>query len=44
MIDKSNIDRIFPKSHVDFLNGIKNPMKRPAEETLEEESLKKSKV
>ncbi|KAG0317954.1 hypothetical protein BGZ97_004584, partial [Linnemannia gamsii] len=27
MIDESNISKIFPKSHVDFLNGIKDPMK-----------------
>ena len=28
IIDESNISKIFPKSHVDFLNGIKDPMKR----------------
>ncbi|KAF8930457.1 hypothetical protein BGZ47_000543 [Haplosporangium gracile] len=30
MIDESNISKIIPKSHVDFLNGIKDPMKRQA--------------
>ncbi|KAF9993056.1 hypothetical protein BGZ79_002346 [Entomortierella chlamydospora] len=44
VIDESNISKIFPKSHVDFLNGIKNPMKRQAVDTLEAESLKKTRM
>ncbi|KAK3836314.1 MAG: hypothetical protein J3R72DRAFT_493794 [Linnemannia gamsii] len=31
IIDKSNISKIFPQSHVDFLNGVKDPMKREAQ-------------
>ncbi|KAG0267567.1 hypothetical protein DFQ27_008612 [Actinomortierella ambigua] len=34
VIDESNISKIFPKSHVDFLDEIKDPMKRQAEDTL----------
>ncbi|KAF9536712.1 hypothetical protein EC957_009923 [Mortierella hygrophila] len=44
IIDESNISKIFPKSHVDFLDGIKNPMKRQAVDTLEAESLKKTRM
>ncbi|KAG0253674.1 hypothetical protein BGZ95_006249 [Linnemannia exigua] len=44
MIDESNISKIFPKSHVDFLNGIKDPMKRQAVDMLEAESLKKTRM
>ncbi|KAG0195248.1 hypothetical protein BGX28_001858, partial [Mortierella sp. GBA30] len=44
IIDESNISKIFPQSHVDFLNGIKDPMKRQAVDTLEAENLKKTKM
>ncbi|KAF9115634.1 hypothetical protein BGX30_006203 [Mortierella sp. GBA39] len=43
IIDKSNISKIFPQSHVDFLDGIKAPLKRPAVDTEETEDLKKTK-
>ncbi|KAF9118138.1 hypothetical protein BG015_006734 [Linnemannia schmuckeri] len=43
IIDKCNIDRIFPQSHIDLLNGIKSPMKRQAVDKQEAESLKKTK-
>lgn len=44
IIDKTNISEIFPRKHVDFLNGIKDPMKRPALDELEAKSLKKTKM
>ena len=44
IIDKSNINKIFPQSHVDFLDGIKGPMKRQAEDTQEAEDLKKTRL
>ncbi|KAK3837903.1 MAG: hypothetical protein JOS17DRAFT_813667 [Linnemannia elongata] len=43
IIDKSNINKIFPQSHVDFLDGIKGPMKRHAVDKQEAENLKKTK-
>ncbi|KAG0374250.1 hypothetical protein BGX24_010635 [Mortierella sp. AD032] len=44
IIDKSNISKIFPQSHVDFLNGIQDPMKREAVSTLQAERLKKTRM
>ncbi|KAK3815350.1 MAG: hypothetical protein J3Q66DRAFT_389203 [Benniella sp.] len=44
IIDKSNINKIFPQSHIDFLDGIKGPMKRPAEDTQEAENPKKTRL
>ncbi|KAF9158920.1 hypothetical protein DFQ26_007100, partial [Actinomortierella ambigua] len=44
LIDESNISEIFPKSHVDFLDEIKDPMKRQAVDTLQAESLKKTRM
>ncbi|KAG0334545.1 hypothetical protein BG004_000364, partial [Podila humilis] len=43
MIDSENINEILPMSHVEFLAGIKDPMKRQAEEPLEDDAVKKSK-
>jgi hypothetical protein len=43
IIDKSNINKVFPQSHVDFLDGIKDPMKRQAVDLQEAENLKKTK-
>ncbi|KAG0008302.1 hypothetical protein BGZ82_004755, partial [Podila clonocystis] len=43
VIDKSNIGQIFPQGHVDFLDGIKAPMKRQAVDMQEAENLKKTK-
>ncbi|KAG0068454.1 hypothetical protein BGZ89_004695 [Linnemannia elongata] len=42
MIDSSNISEIFPQSHVDFLDGIKDPMKRQAVVNMEADSSKKT--
>ncbi|KAK5799406.1 hypothetical protein F5H01DRAFT_418077 [Linnemannia elongata] len=42
MIDSSNISEIFPQSHVDFLDGIKDPMKRQAVDNMEADSSKKT--
>ncbi|KAK3812091.1 MAG: hypothetical protein J3Q66DRAFT_390536 [Benniella sp.] len=44
IIDKSNINKIFPQSHIDFLDGIKGPMKRQAEDTQEAEDPKKTRL
>ncbi|KAF8932409.1 hypothetical protein BGZ58_007081 [Dissophora ornata] len=43
MINESNINKTFPQSHVEFLDGIKNPSKRSAEDTQESEGSKKTK-
>ncbi|KAF9303167.1 hypothetical protein BGZ74_004231 [Mortierella antarctica] len=42
-IDKHNFVKIFPKSHVEFLNGIKSPVKRGAGGKQDSEGLKKFK-
>lgn len=43
-IDEHNFVKIFPKSHMEFLNGIKSPVKRGARGKKEEsEGLKKFK-
>ncbi|KAF9119536.1 hypothetical protein BGX30_003775 [Mortierella sp. GBA39] len=44
MIDENNISKTLLKSHIEFLNGIKDPMKRQAVDTLEAESLKKTRM
>lgn len=43
IIDKNNIGEIFSRDHIDFLDGIKGPTKRQAEDMQEAECLKKSK-
>ncbi|KAF9309124.1 hypothetical protein BG003_010197 [Podila horticola] len=43
IIDKNNIGEIFSRNHVDFLDGIKGPMKRQAEVMQEAENIKKTK-
>ncbi|OAQ35724.1 hypothetical protein K457DRAFT_27398 [Linnemannia elongata AG-77] len=42
MIDSSNIREIFPQSHVDFLDGIKDPMKWQVVDNMEVDSSKKT--
>ncbi|KAG9070381.1 hypothetical protein KI688_009718 [Linnemannia hyalina] len=42
-IDQRNFAKIFPKSHVDFLDGIKTPVKRPAVDKQEQDDPKKTK-
>ncbi|KAF9111603.1 hypothetical protein BGX30_007556, partial [Mortierella sp. GBA39] len=43
-IDQRNFAKIFPKSHVDFLDGIKTPVKRPAVDMQEQDDPKKKKI
>ncbi|KAF9309005.1 hypothetical protein BG003_010314 [Podila horticola] len=42
IIDKSNINKVFPQRHIDFLDGIKGRMKRQAVGTPEAENPKKA--
>ncbi|KAF9289107.1 hypothetical protein BGZ88_007875 [Linnemannia elongata] len=42
MIDSSNIREIFPQSHVDFLDGINDPMKWQVVDNMEADSSKKT--
>ncbi|KAG9063839.1 hypothetical protein KI688_003951 [Linnemannia hyalina] len=43
-IDQRNFAKVFPKSHVDFLDGIKTPVRRPAVDKQEQDDPKKTKI
>jgi hypothetical protein len=44
IIDNNNISEIFPQSHIDFLDGIKAPVKRQAADKMEAGSPKKTRM
>ncbi|KAF9546356.1 hypothetical protein EC957_009845 [Mortierella hygrophila] len=43
-IDQRNFAKIFPKGHVDFMDGIKTPVKRPAVDKQEQDDPKRTKI